>query len=93
MTREEAKNIVTEIANKNKTIVWLLDTDIFKIIDMIYDDFESRTCENCKYFKKETDDFGFCEYTSKKETNSKNIFVVYKDFGCDRFKRTKNERD
>ena len=83
MTRREAKNIVEEVANKNKTIVWLLDTDIFKIIDMIYDDFEDK-CENCKICRN-------CKHNLQCDIQKALSDVigdrVYDDFGCNRFER------
>lgn len=43
MTREDAKDKIIEIAH-SETTTW----DANSFIDEIYDDFESRTCENCK---------------------------------------------
>ena len=54
------------------------EIDIF--IDEIYDDFESRTCRNCKYFIK--DKFVCCN--SKAPT----IVQINEDsFGCSKFER------
>ena len=49
MTREEAK----QVANTGKTIK-TVDSQCAVLIDKIYDDFESRTCENCTYFTPPT---------------------------------------
>ena len=99
MTREEAKR---EFWKKNgvfdKLFEYCFDRvlklpykgsviDIF--IDKIYDDFENRTCENCKYYKEEE---SYC----KNEENEVFEFDNYKKmkvpdwkFGCNRFERKK----
>ena len=70
MTREEA---------------WEL-SEVFgtEIIDKIYDDFESRTCENCKHFiDSECMVIGDwdCYYDSPAQ------WTPPKDFGCNKFVR------
>lgn len=40
-----------------------LDLDLDSVIDVIYDDFESRTCKSCKYFTSSpnTNKYDCCE--------------------------------
>lgn len=46
MTREEAKRV--------NVLPGMVNSDIVKkVINEIYDDFESRTCESCKYHTKD----------------------------------------
>ena len=83
MNREEAKNqFSNELLEramgfkKGKLKIGA----VYKIIDDIYDDFESRTCKNCKYFIK--DKFVCCN--SKAPT----IVQINDDsFGCSKFER------
>ena len=42
MTREQAKERIPHLGCYNG--------DVFRVIEAIYDDFESRTCENCKWY-------------------------------------------
>ena len=71
MTREEAK----------KSLYYKLQFDTLNIndfIDIIYDDFESRTCENCKRCQDEV-----C-------VNSDSLLCadfVQPGFGCNKFER------
>ena len=48
-----------------------------KIIDSIYDDFENRTCENCKYYDSFNESSGMCANISIQFVNA-----VDSDFGC-----------
>lgn len=70
MTREEAKQEY-----------WITDGDnnVDEVIDSIYDDFESRTCENCKHNSIGT----FCEKDIRRP-----LIAGYVDikFGCNKFK-------
>ena len=67
MDREEAK----------KSIAISYDEDDHNLnmmaIDIIYDDFESRTCSNCEWFTN---------YSCGKATYE---FPTDKDFGCNKF--------
>ena len=64
-----------------------------RLINKIYDDLNSRTCENCKYFQKGW----FCEkinaeiYPDYEIWDNSGFHVngydVEKDFGCNRFER------
>lgn len=69
MTREEAKELLKK--DNRYGIDW--------IIDDIYDDFESRVCENCKH----------------KTNRECNTIIDYfgKDFGCNKFERKEDESD
>jgi len=58
MTREEAKNmrLFTQWQEERETVDWNCNvleilSDHDKIIDKIYDDFESINCSNCKHWK------------------------------------------
>lgn len=62
MTREEAQEEMEVGANPNE------------VVDAIYDDFESRTCENCKHFN----DDGECVYLD---------MLPDAGFGCNQFER------
>jgi hypothetical protein len=50
MTREEAKDLI-EI--EYDSLDNYCDSNHCSVIDQIYDDFESRTCENCKHYNKD----------------------------------------
>jgi len=50
MTREEAKDLI-EI--EYDSLDNYCDSNHCSVIDQIYDDFESRTCENCKHCNTE----------------------------------------
>ena len=71
MTREEALYMLNDGLYDNE-----------EVINKIYDDFESRTCENCKYYEfiSSVDSY-FC---TNKESSAK---FVSSDFGCNRFER------
>ena len=79
MTREEAK--------KQFTMNGMADFNCFInefLIDKIYNDFESMTCDNCAY-KRDTDvngNFMSNEYFCVLRARCEN-----KDFGCNKFKR------
>ena len=51
-----------------------------KIIDSIYDDFENRTCENCKYYDSFNESSGMCANISIQFVNA-----VDSDFGCNKW--------
>jgi len=74
MTREEAnRELFNEMINRSKNVVIpMSDT----LIDKIYDDFESRTCENCEWER-----CGVC-------TNDESLLCadfIVNDFGCNKF--------
>jgi len=87
MTREEAKkyiNCVKEIV-KNDFDEYedevVKSCFVYKLIDKIYDDFESKICRGCKYFLK-TKKGLLCN-------NPVNYDFIITDekFGCNRFER------
>ena len=67
MTREEAEDKAIELDDNG------LNCEIQELISEIYDSFESRTCENCKY---STNDNWVCDA---------GIGRPSKDFGCNKF--------
>ena len=72
MTREEAYD---KWLNRDG------DVEVSDIVDIIYDDLESRTCENCEHSVKEDKKFSpvwFCGGALK-------YSQVQKDFGCNKF--------
>ena len=72
MTREEA---LYELCN--------LEHNPLNIINMIYNDFESQTCENCKYWNK----YRECQklFYHDDHANHENL-ETDSDFSCNRFK-------
>ena len=57
MTRKEAKKEISNIYKNIYDIICSVSSNDFKkLVDKIYDNFESRTCKNCKYY-----DNGCCE--------------------------------
>ena len=49
----KSKNAISYPAS---VLTWLNE-----VTDSIYDDFESRTCQNCKHFTKEFGVYGICQ--------------------------------
>ena len=59
-----------------------------ELIDMIYDDFESRTCENCKHWSLDLEYGHKLGYCDKDIGNSLTIDNVTKhNFGCNRWEK------
>ena len=77
MTREEAQNGLQWTATNEI----MLENRAIKLIDRIYDDFESRTCANCKHYKRISDYPNKCEYH---ETYN---LIFTNDFGCNKFEQ------
>ena len=67
----------------------MVDFNVYDFINKIYDDFESRTCENCKHAKKVIGcpccHHGFECSDITRYSNSP--VRVDSDFGCNKFKR------
>jgi len=64
--------------------------DALDIIHLIYDDFESRICMNCKY------DFCGCSIQDMimNFTDKHNLEQIdFSDFGCNRFERKDDEQN
>jgi hypothetical protein len=93
MTREEAKKytfkVVATTGNENEIgQIKYLNLECCWVIDKIYDDFENRTCKDCKYCYNDpiegyvciSDDVPF--YHIKKR---------FRKFSCNRFKRIEND--
>ncbi len=73
MNREEAINKIDELWD----IEVLSDSNANDVIDEIYDDLESRTCENCKYKMKVENPRGYCKLISNN--------IPFKDYGCNKW--------
>ena len=81
MTKKEAKKHYMKIKNS------ALDEIALNVIDDIYYDFKSRTCENCKYMQESTQLIDYkCSLGVKQDFD----FGVKKDFGCNQFTRKDN---
>ena len=76
MTRNEAIALVT-----NCTISSYDYQNLKHAVDRIYDDFEQRTCENCKY-----DSYGCSVQDSILQVDPEAIFTT---FGCNGFESCK----
>ncbi len=72
LTREEAKESINTSYDEDEHY------ENMDAIDFIYDDFESRTCENCICFKTPQYKSSFCDKINH---------VVPIDFGCNKFER------
>ena len=79
MTRESLKEYYMQIADAPSPSNRWLPEIVCEQIDLIYDDLESRTCENCKYFNR----IGAC---SNKESAVYDK-LVWDTFGCTEFER------
>ena len=82
MTREEAKIVCQNIENGKHNNGF---SSYF--IDEIYNDFENRTCKNCKYYLEDSS----CNLMDNEQIHEKlNIFhrmLVEKNFGCNNWKK------
>jgi len=81
MTREEAKGtdlkrLDIKYANGDREFQ-ISSMKVYRLIDEIYDDFEHRTCENCKYYN-------IC---SVQEAIDNSRYIRPLDFGCNKFER------
>ena len=54
MTREEAKQLIPHLGSYNG--------EVLKVIDKIFDEFESRKCGDCEHFVKSSskENIGYC---------------------------------
>ena len=83
MTREEAKlkmlpPIIRSYLMKDDKQGRIDKTD--EVIDEIYDYFKSRTCENCKHYRIES------ESCCNNRSFVYNLpIAIHKDFGCNKF--------
>lgn len=80
MSREQAHDNIPRIDNY---MAWGI---IHDTIDCIYDDFESRICDNCKYFTFENEIIGTCQkgIYDKQLCSSEDHLVS--SFGCNKWK-------
>ena len=89
MKREEAKDLLFNFVEKGMT---MKNVSFEMAIDEIYDDLESRTCENCKHYQ-EIEWYGkeIIHCTKLSDTwgsmASEHIFNEGKDFGCNRWEQ------
>ncbi len=94
MTRKKALNFlykkIKSYSGKIETNKKLIDlARVDKLINQIYDDFENRTCGNCKYYKEEG---SYCENEENEVfefDNYKKMKIPDWKFGCNRFERKK----
>ena len=87
MTREEAKDLI-EI--EYDSLDNYCDSNHCSVIDQIYDDFESRTCENCKYVENSGQTYSTAVQKCKLgigDINEWGSVFCSKDFGCNKFER------
>ena len=84
MTREEAKNKVSEYLD----FAWCMKEpfisieDAIIVVDDLFDDFESMTCENCYYSDTSVEGTIICRHDDDAMP-----FHVPMDFGCNKFER------
>lgn len=78
MTRDEATLKLME----NLDGAMIAIGHVESVLNKVYKDFESRTCDNCKHFQEETRmSFASCE-------NDIFDYIAFpKDFGCNKFER------
>lgn len=81
MDRTEARLKLNLILNENKSP--------YKLIDDIFDDFESRTCQNCKYFNVSECSI-ILPFESIDGLGTLGTMEVDSDFSCSRFERKEN---
>ncbi len=87
MNREEAKEtdlkrLEVEYTDGTKEFQ-ISSMKVYKLIDKIYDDIESRTCENCKHFIQQHRKHGnYCGILSVNKTG-----FELDNFGCNKFER------
>lgn len=79
MTRDEAKDYDYDL-----DVDGYYYKDVDKVIDKIFDDFESRKCENCKYGKPILNNRISCE--NGLLSFSYVALTLDKDFGCNKWK-------
>jgi len=82
MKREEAK-LLGFSKEDRKTEYSGNYVHLDNVIDIIYDSFESKTCENCKYYKNQN-----CE--NGESIASDYYQLLDPDFGCNKFIRKDN---
>ncbi len=88
MTREDLSNIFNKYKDDD-----VLNLGVLKeYVNAVYDDFESRTCENCKYYIEGLQLFGGSRFICMNEEVGDIMYDHFsKDFGCNKFKRKQDE--
>ena len=90
MTKDKALNKVKDLVCLGKSAEYfdkvLLIDDVTNLINQIYDDFDSRICKNCKYWKK------YVNTSLCNEGTLDFIIETNEDFGCNKFERRINEK-
>lgn len=86
MTREDAKGMWIENINVSTKAQY------FSIVDCIYNELESRICENCKHSRTGViDNIILCNLKVSENYNYTWKSQVDKDFGCNKFERKYND--
>ena len=93
MTREEAKsNIEKDIFSEHCNQFSIIEVQ--RIIDTIYDKFESRTCGNCKIWDEEYDtdsyelDYAIENNLYLNDAECREIFIrTRRNFGCNKWEK------
>jgi len=89
MTREEAKVFGYGFVDNSDNVPGqhiLLVHEVDEIIDRIYDDIESRACDNCKHYLKLSYK---CNHLDNEQITTKYMHLMhtYNSFGCNKFER------
>lgn len=79
MTRDDYKVKDTMIFEESQ------EDSINSIIDNIFDDFENRVCENCKYNKEQDDFMIFCDKEMCQDGSKMMWHSFTKDFCCNKW--------
>ena len=89
MTRDEAKKLIFTYSESQFGRGYGSIVDAHKYtVDTIYDDFESRTCSNCKWgLEIEDKEILLCGTAVCLGLDDYGQYVVTKDFGCNKFER------
>ena len=91
MTRDEAKMALTRIKiilPKPEECILELKTKvstIYEIVDTIFDDFEKKSCKNCKYREKAANGDEFDCSVLMAHTREQALELINSGFGCNRF--------
>ena len=82
MTRKEALLYINDNADRNT----IYEREAEDLIDSIYDDFESRTCENCKWGNEVGDKTALlCGQAVCQGLDEYGQYMVCRDFGCNKW--------
>jgi hypothetical protein len=84
MTPEEAKDLV-EI--EFDAFDNYCDSNHCSVIDMIYFDFKSRTCENCTWANDLKNGTYICGNSTCQDMNELGQYVTLKGFGCNKWEQ------